>query len=289
MKIVIVGGTGYIGSRLFNHLKTDHYVDTVDLELFGNFVNPKNKKKNYKYIHHDFWDGYHAIVLLAGHSSVQMCQDKMVDSFQNNVANFINLINKTDTKIIYASSSSVYGNTKGVCVDETWDMFTPFNYYDLTKKTIDLYTQVAKKKLFGLRMGTVCGGSPNIRTDIMINKMYHSAEVHKKILIFNPQVNRPILGIDDFCRAVSVMLESDKFGIYNLASFNANINQISEEISKSLNGVEIVNTGDSPTYDFAINTEKFQTTFNFKFQDTIQSIVETLKSTYNTSNKGDRI
>ena len=44
-RILIIGGCGYIGSQLFVYLKNKGYkVDTVDLEWYGNYVNPKNFK-----------------------------------------------------------------------------------------------------------------------------------------------------------------------------------------------------------------------------------------------------
>ena len=290
MKTVIIGGTGYIGSRVFLALREKHRVDTVDLEWFGNYVNPENIKENYGQLPADFWQGYDAVILFAGHSSVPMCIDKMLPSFDNNVREFVELLEKIgDKKLIYASSSSVYGNTMGVPAPETWKPFTPSNFYDLTKKVIDLYSQISGKKFYGLRMGTLAGCSPNLRVDIMINKMYHAAKTSGKITVFNPEVYRPILGMDDMCRAVSALVEAEgEPGIYNLASFNANVDEISRTVAASIGNVEIVNTGNSPTYNFSIDTQKFEKIFNFRFKDSIQSIVDSLKANYDTCKKGIR-
>lgn len=291
MKIVIIGGTGYAGSRLFNHLKSSHIVHTIDLEWFGNFTNPDNFKTNYCYVPFDFWFQYDAIILLAGHSSVPMCKDKMIDSYENNVTNFVNLLSKIgNKKLIYASSSSVYGNTMGLTAPETWDRFNPNNYYDLSKKVIDLYAQTKGANYYGLRMGTLSGASPNLRVDIMINKMYDAARTTGKITIFNPEIYRPILGISDFCRAVTCLVEQNaEPGIYNLASFNANVAQISRAVADNIKDVEVLNTGSSPTYDFSIDTSKFEKAFNFKFEDTVHTIVQSLDETYDQCNKGIRV
>ena len=43
--VLLIGGCGYIGSRLYRHLKGKGFaVDTLDLEWRGNFVNPDNIK-----------------------------------------------------------------------------------------------------------------------------------------------------------------------------------------------------------------------------------------------------
>ena len=44
MKILIIGGCGYIGSHLYDVLGKKHQVTTVDCERSGNFSNPENIK-----------------------------------------------------------------------------------------------------------------------------------------------------------------------------------------------------------------------------------------------------
>ena len=189
-KVLIIGGCGYIGSRLFQYLSEKKYsVDTVDTEWFGNFVNPKNIKCNYNTLSKKFLNSYGVIILLAGHSSVQMCKDNMFASFKNNVNNFINLLSKlSDQLFIYASSSSVYGNTKNISAKEDYERYIPTNYYDLTKKTIDYYAHLSKISYYGLRLGTVNGFSPNLRVDLMINKMYEAARNTGKIKIIKHNI-----------------------------------------------------------------------------------------------------
>src|SRR5581483_9292443 len=105
MKIVILGGCGYIGSRLFTYLTEKNYsVDTVDLEWFGNYVNPKNIIANFDDLPKKFYDKYDVVILLAGHSTVGMCQNDALGSLENNIASFVNLTQKLQKqKFIYAS------------------------------------------------------------------------------------------------------------------------------------------------------------------------------------------
>ena len=49
-------------------------------------------------------------------------------------------------KVIYASSSSVYGDTKDKVVNEDNLILKSHNYYDFTKKVVDLYAEMAIKK-----------------------------------------------------------------------------------------------------------------------------------------------
>lgn len=290
-RTLIIGGCGYIGSHLFNTLKeAELEVETIDLELFGNYVNPKNKKKNYNLLTKKYLKGFRNIILLAGYSSVKMCEGKMLESFNNNVVNFIDLLNKIeDQRFIYASSSSVYGDTKNSYVDESYDRYVPQTFYDLTKKEIDYYAHLSNKDIYGLRFGTVNGYSPNLRTDLMINKMYKTALEKRIIKVSNPSFYRPILGINDLGRAVEKILKSKgKPGIYNLASFNATILQIAKSVVKNTKSdLEIIRP--MPSYNFSINSEKFEKNFNFKFKETTESIIEDLKINFNKAHQSERI
>jgi nucleoside-diphosphate-sugar epimerase len=243
------------------------------------------------------------VILLAGHSSVKMCDRDMVSSFNNNVVNFINLLSKIslDQKFIYASSSSVYGNTNYDIVKEDYMYFDPNNYYDLTKHTIDLYAMKSEKNIYGLRFGTVNGWSPNLRTDVMINSMVNSALIDGHIKLYIKHIMRAILGIDDLVDAIQTIIDSDKNypGIYNLASFNKTAEEIAIGVSKEINipikeydcvSLEKITNVKLQTsaYNFGIDSNKFIELFNFTFKNTIESITKSLVDGFDKCNKSNR-
>lgn len=290
-RVLIIGGCGYIGSSLFLYLKKRKYfVDTIDIEWYGNYVNPANLKIDYETLDKKFLKKYDVIILLAAHSSVSMCLDNNLESFDNNVTKFVHLLRKIDKQVfIYASSSSIYGNTTYNLTAEDYNNYLPNNSYDLAKKTIDHYAYLSSTRFYGLRLGTVCGGSPNLRIDLMINKMYHSAKKYNKITIFNEQTYRPILGMRDLCRAIEVILEKKApIGFYNLASFNSSVGEISQELKRSLGRVEIEKKYRKVMYNFSISTKKFEKEFGFKFKDTVGSIARSLSISYDTAHKAER-
>lgn len=290
-KILMIGGCGYIGSRLLLFLK-DHgyFVQTTDLEWFGNVVDKRNIKQNYRFLTKNTLSSYDVIILLAGFSSVKMCIGKLKESFKNDVENFIYLLTKiTSQKFIYASSSSIYGNTKQMHVTEDYDRYTPSNYYDLHKKIIDHYAAMSDLDYYGLRLGTVCGFSPHLRTDLMINKMYETALITKKITIYNPEMNRPILGLEDLCRGVKKIIEGKRNpGIYNVASFNATVGEVCEIVRDYQKDADIIVEKDQSLYNFSVDTTKFQNIFKFKFKDDVHSILLTLKKGYKKAHKTTR-
>lgn len=291
MKIIILGGNGYIGSKLFLQLQKLHKVSTVDLEWFGR-TNPENYKMDYRHLGTSFVQEFDAVILLAAHSSVPMCKDDMLSSFRNNVVNFVELLGKMKLrqKFIYASSSSIYGNTASVAANECWPEFDPKTYYDLGKQEIDCYAKLSNIEYYALRFGTVNGASPNLRTDIMINKMYETAIQSGKIEVFNKNTYRPILGISDLCRAVECILHGgDNRGVYNLASFNASVGEIASEIKNILPEIEIEDKGFTQTYNFSIDVSKFKKTYDFEFNESVSTIVKSLKDNWDTMNKSVRL
>ena len=293
-KILVIGSNGYVGSALMEKfVKSGNYsVIGVDDCWFDSPNVYTHIVDDYKNLSKDFLQTYNIVILLAGHSSVKMCEGDLINSHKNNVDNFIKLVNKLNknTKFIYASSSSVYGRCVDIA-DENYMDFVPYNNYDITKHIIDLYVQRFDIEYYGLRFGTVNGYSPIVRKDVMINAMYSSAINDGEIKLYIKDIMRPILGMRDLISAVEAIIESDKDnrGLYNLASFNKTAEDIAYSVSKELNiPVKEYETNPADTvinsklqtvcYDFKIDTNKFEKTYKFNFEETIESIVNSLKN-----------
>lgn len=287
MKILILGGSGYIGSKFKNDFGDKYEIDGIDLNWYSKQENII--ETDYKYLRVEKIKAYDAIILLAGHSSVGMCKNEMLSTFRNNVQNFCELLEKIEKisqekkiKFIYASSSSVYGSNHDKLSIEDSDYFKPHNYYDLSKQEIDYYASLSKNvEYYGLRFGTVNGWSPNTRVDIMLNAMRESAINEKTIKCFNQENYRPILYINDLTKAIDTILQNkdeSKKGIYNLISFNSSIKEIVEKASEYLKtSVKFENSKDGNTYSFSASNQKFENMFNFKFLGSVESILKSFE------------
>ena len=292
-RTLIIGSGGYIGSRLMREMQATG----VDI----NWFKKGRKDVDFKDLTRDYYSEFDNIILLAGHSSVKMSEGGLNSCFNNNVRNFIDLIEKLDKqKLIYASSSSVYGSVGGKTVNEKYFGFEPYNQYDISKHTADLYAQKSDVEYYALRFGTVNGYSPFLRSDVMINAMVNSAINDGHIKLYIKDTMRPILGINDLCRAVRYILASgeDKRGLYNLASFNKTAEQIAYEVADVM-GVEVKEFQADPTqientknqtkaYNFSISTLKFRREFGFKFKDTVESLTNELKGSWGKMKKTNR-
>jgi nucleoside-diphosphate-sugar epimerase len=274
-KILVIGGNGYIGSRLIHDFQNLYKVSSVDLCWYGK-DNQQSEIVDFNKLSKEYLKDFDLILLLAGHSSVKMCIGDITSSWNNNVLNFINLIEKLDKlqTLIYASSGSVYGNSNTTKEDELIK-FKPINNYDLTKYNLDLIAQqyiLQGYSIVGLRFGTVNGWSPNTREELMINSMVKKSLEEKLLYANNLSIKRPILGLSDLSNAVRKIIDNPVQGIYNLASFCSNVNEISKTISEVLQTETIILPDTANNYDFVMDTSKFQSTYNFEFNSTLENI-----------------
>jgi nucleoside-diphosphate-sugar epimerase len=281
-KILLLGGSGYIGSRLYPFLKDAGLdVTNIDINWFGN---PFEDTLIYDYgeIPTDFFNGYSHIIVLAAHSSVSMC-DNVHEVQNNNVVKFTRLLENVDksTTIIYASSLAVFGSNPKV-VTETDQLTAPINAYDYSKICRENVVKLYDLNTVGLRFGTVGGYSMNYRGENLMNAISLNAITKGSITLSNTELKRALLGITDLCRAMLSIINSDVSGhkIYNLSSENKSILEFGQEIQR-LTNCELTITDSLKTgYSFQSSSTLFEKDFNFKFTDTVETVFNDINDNY---------
>src|SRR5262249_27590702 len=199
MKILIAGGAGYIGSVLIPKVIDSGYeVEVIDLLWFGN-----NLPNGVKVIQKDIFDlhekdveGYDQVIFLAGLSNDPMAEFSPAKNFISNASStaYLAYISKRAgvKRFIYAGSCSVYGYT----VNELYDQQNPAssNYpYGISKLQGEQAVMQMEDKDFSViafRQGTVCGYSPRMRLDLIVNTMFKTAMATGEIIINNPSIWR---------------------------------------------------------------------------------------------------
>jgi nucleoside-diphosphate-sugar epimerase len=278
-KILIIGGNGYIGSRLHEKLPE---ATSWDLCLFPQNLG-KSILKNFGK-HLEELEAFDDIILLAAHGGVGIAEYNHNRAWLNNVDYFYQLCEKLnkDQRLIYASTGSVYGTNEGISTEKDM-IIDPVNHYDLTKiigdVTANNYIKQGKK-LYGLRFGTVNGVSANTRSDVMINAMFLNNIQNGSIKVQKPRTRRPLLGIEDLTNGIIRILEKTNAepGQYNMCSFNTTVGEVANKL-KSLLNTEVTITDDHGSgYNFEIDNFKFENEFDFKFTDSVESIIEGFQS-----------
>ncbi len=153
-KILVTGGAGFIGSNLCEYLlENGAYVYCLDnfITGFRSNISKFLEKKNFTLIEGDICDlklcqqacnGVDFVLHNAALGSVPRSLKNPLDSHNVNINGFLNMLyaakeNKVK-RFIYASSSSVYGNSKTLPKTESDDI-NPLSPYALTKCTNELY------------------------------------------------------------------------------------------------------------------------------------------------------
>lgn len=283
--ILLIGGSGYIGSMVGTHLrKAGHAVTVLDHHGQGGpwYAGEHCVRGDYRqHATAEFVARFDWVVHLAGHSSVGMCRHEPVASYHNNVAGFVDLLQACrGTPLIYASSVSVYGDT-GTCeAGEDMPLPAPKNHYDAGKQDLDRYAALVSQDTWGLRFGTVCGWSENLREDLLLNCMVMTGVRERAVRLANPRTNRPILGINDLCRAVAWIVDGKaKPGVYNLLTANTTMEEIAEEVSRALK-VPIKRAEMANAYDIRATASKFMAQGGFEFKDWVPDLIRDVYYAY---------
>jgi len=283
-KILIIGGNGYIGSRLYEYLiSKGNDVDNIDLCWFGKLYE-ETIVEDYKNLPKDKLSIYTHIILLAGHSSVSMSVGNNYSCIKNNVLNFIDLLEKIDNTqtLIYSSTCAVYGaNPKLVSeTDEIEDAKNIYDYSFICREEISkLYPN---KKTIGLRFGSVNGFSKNIRNENLLNSLTLTSLSGKPLVVSNGEAMRSVLGINDLCRSIEVIISTEgvKNKIYNITSVNDKIINFAKKIQEYTNSDLTLNDSFKTDYSFNCSNALFESDYSFKFEDTTESIFKDLFDNY---------
>jgi nucleoside-diphosphate-sugar epimerase len=292
MKILVAGGAGYIGSALVPRLQDRGYdVVVVDLLWFGNHL-PEGTtvlKKDIFELHEKDLEGFEQVIFLAGLSNDPMAEYSPSRNFIYNAAApaYLAYVAKRAgiRRFIYAGSCSVYGYT----VDELYDETSPAicNYpYGISKLQGEqsiLQLQDDSFSAISLRQGTVCGYSPRMRLDLVINTMFKTALQKGEIVVNNPAIWRPILSIRDavsaYIRAIEVSY--DISGIFNVASGNYTVGELGDIVKETLEAelgakIKLTINHIQDYRNYKVSIEKAKNMLSFKPKHDAESIVHDL-------------
>jgi len=172
MKYLVTGGAGFIGSHITKELvKQGNSVTVIDNLNTGKEENLKSVRDKINFINSSILDNeilekitknIDGVFHQAALASVQDSFSKPKEYYDVNVngtENILKLAKKNNFKVVYASSSSVYGNTERIPIKESDDK-NPINPYAETKlKKEELATKYSKigVEVIGLRYFNVFG------------------------------------------------------------------------------------------------------------------------------------
>ena len=318
INIMITGCAGFIGFHLSNFLANENYniygVDNInnyyDVELKKNRLKLLKKNKNFIFYKTNIINKkkissiikinkVNIIIHLAAQAGVRYSVDNPEVYFKNNLEGFFNILELSRLHkikhLVYASSSSVYGDQSQFPTKENYESSKPLSFYAATKKSNEImaysYSNIYKLPTTGLRFFTVYG--PFGRPDMSLFSFCKSILSLKPIKLYNNGNHiRDFTYIDDILKPIKKIIEKPSlkkipYEIFNLGNSNPRkifdyLNIIENELNiKSIRKKIKIQKGDiKKTHS---DTSKFRKLYKFKstsIEIGIKNFVEWYKDFY---------
>ena len=266
--ILITGGAGFIGSTLADKLIENNKITVID--NFNDYYNPQIKENNiknisrfanYKLYRADICNRdivekifkenkMDVVVHIAARAGVRPSLEIPVEYIKSNIEGTVQILEMMRKynvpKLVFASSSSVYGNCKEQIFSEDLKVTEPISVYAATKSACEqliyTYSNLYNIKSLCLRFFTVYG--PRQRPDLAINKFISLISQNKPIPVFGDgKTLRDYTYIDDIISGIISAIEYDKsnYEIINLGGGEPiSLNKMIETIEQVLGKTAII-------------------------------------------------
>ena len=245
MKVLNVGGAGYVGGGIVDLLSKENEVTVYDSLIYEN-----SYRKNVDFIFGDIrdykkinniLDQYDAVIWLAALVGDGACAINPALTHEINSETVKNLAKNFKGKIVFLSTCSVYGAQEGI-LDESSEV-NPLSEYASSKLIAEKYLADSDSIIF--RLGTLFGIGDKfsrIRLDLVVNILTTKAYIDKKMSVFGGEQWRPLLHVKDVANAIAHTLDTQTNGVFNLHYKNFKIIEIANEIKNKISDVEIETT-----------------------------------------------
>lgn len=262
MKYVVTGGAGFIGSHLVKQLiRENHHVAVIDTLIRGKLENLIPYHSEVEFYNIDITDVKALEPVLSKADGIfhQAALTDVQESFAKpqlyhtvnveGTENIFMLAKKFKIKVVYASSSSVYGNPQKIPITED-SIRRPVNPYGQTKLEDEYLAQKYSKEgldVIGLRYFNVYGVGQNPSYAGVITKFINRLRQKKPPVIFGTgsQV-RDFVFVEDVAKANIAAMSCPRSGFYNVGTGIAtSINELAK-ILIELSGLDLVPVYEDP-------------------------------------------
>ena len=311
MHIVITGGLGFIGSNFIRQIlsSSDLFITNIDAETYaGGLDSLKDieEKKNYQYFKsniqdYDFIESLikklkpDCLINFAAETHVDRSIHKAQPFIDTNIVGTHILLEvalkQNLKKYIQISTDEVYGSIEAPHKFTEESPIKPNSPYSASKAAADHLVR-AYHETYGLNSLIIrCSNNfgPYQYPEKVIPYFISLALENEKLPVYGDGLNvRDWIYVNDFCSAISLVLEKGKSGeVYNVGA-NCELNnlQLTKSILKRLNKSEnlISFVKDRPGHDrrYAMDSTKIQTQLGWKkkynFEEAIDETINWYKN-----------
>lgn len=305
MRLVVIGGAGYLGSVLTRQLlEHGDQVSVLDRFMFGReSLEDLHSHPHLKIIDADMRDirqvtactaDADAVILLAALVGEAACDADPKAAVDTNLFAAKAVAEACKYygvgRFIFASTDSVYGIREGIMLEDS--EMNPISLYARLKLQAEREILSIQDGVFRptvLRMSTLYGYSPRMRFDLVVNALAMHATLNGRIKIFGGKQWRPFVHVADAARAYVRVLEAppDTVGgqLFNVGSNNQNyrIEQVGEQVKRLFPNITVETIPQTPDLrNYAVSCDKIARALGYtperSIVDGIQEIQDILKS-----------
>ena len=294
--VLVTGGAGYLGSILVpTLLARGCAVTAVDNFMYGQTsLLDCCAYENFTIVRGDVRDERLMLPLLKKADVIMplaclvgapLCAQKPIEARSINLDAILMLLRNASKaqKFISPTTNSGYGvGQAGVfCTEET--PMNPISLYGVLK--VELEKALLDAGAISLRLATVCGVSPRMRLDLLVNDFTYRAVVDRFVVLFEAHFKRNYVHVRDVARAFCHALdhfETMKGQPYNVGLSDANLSkmELCQEIQKQIPDFTVMEApiGKDPDQrNYVVSNAKIEAT-GYKTQVSIQrAIAELIK------------
>jgi nucleoside-diphosphate-sugar epimerase len=306
--VLVTGGAGYIGSTLVPLLLDGgHRVTVVDRFFFGDDTLDDARAKHegrlrleradVRRVDPRVFEGIDAMVDLAGISNDPSCELDPQLTTSTNLDGSVRVARLAQaagaTRIVFASSCSVYGHGAGLALHEKSELH-PVSLYARCKAEAEAKVlglgRATGVAVTALRFATVFGLSRRMRFDLAVNVMTKNAYVGRKITVDGGGKQwRPFVHVKDVAEAIRRSLEAPKERVagrvmnVGATANNVRIVNLAYRVRDLVPGTEIVMaSGDPDLRDYNVAFDEIREVLDFTpshgIEDGVREILEALRA-----------
>ena len=278
MKVLVTGGAGYIGAVLTRELLSEG----CEVTVYDNFL--YNEQSLFSLLREPKLNIYRGdvrdierlrphineadvVIPLAALVGAPICERDIFSAQTVNHDSVVGLFDclSQSQLVIMPTTNSAYGTTTGGSYCNELSPLKPISKY-ARDKVMTEEVLMQRQNSISLRLATVFGFSPRMRTDLLVNDFVLRAVTDKVLVIFESQYYRNYIHVYDVARAFVHCLRNMcemNCNIYNVGLSSANLTklELAHRIQKQLPDLNIVdsNKGSDPDQrNYLVSNEKIE-------------------------------